>query len=403
MVRRRRFAGERGEIVGSHTRALRGLFGKDQGTLEPALAQTDQDNTIVFFGDRFALKLFRKIEEGPHPEQEISRVLTELKFPHAAPLAGSIEYHSAGGACAVAGLLHGFVRDGIECWKYTLDHLGLFYEHALARNPAGPAEDAQAELSRGVMASYLEFVRLLGLRTAEMHLALASRVEDPAFSPEPYSDFYRHGMYHGLLARLGRIMEELKLALSRLPESVRGDARAALEVQAKVRERYRYLRDHRFTAARIRVHGDYHLGQVLYTGKDFVILDFEGDPGRPLSERRLKRSPLHDVAGMLDSFYHSAHAVLFGQAPGVVAKPESLDALEAWAKFWAKTISAEFLAAYLATAGIGELLPRDPAHIRELDRIFLIDLALRKLGFELIHAPERIRIPTHAILELVEG
>ncbi len=198
-------------------------------------------------------------------------------------------------------------------------------------------------------------------------------------------------------------MDQIRVLLPRLPEAVRADAQAALDCQTGIRDRYRYLRDSRFTAARIRVHGDYHLGQVLYTGKDFVIVDFEGDPARPLSERRLKRSPLHDVASMLDSFYHAAHAALFGEAPGVVPKVENLDALEAWAKFWARTVSAEFLAAYLAAPGISELLPQNPEHIRELDRIFLIDLALRKLGFELVHAPERIRIPAHAIRELVEA
>ena len=273
----------------------------------------------------------------------------------------------------------------------------------MASSASGPTDEAQASLSRGVMASFIQAVRLLGLRTAELHLVLASRREDPVFAPEPYTDFYRHGMYHGLLARLGRTMEQLKTALPRLPESVRADAQSAIDCQESVRGRYRYLRDQRFSAARIRVHGDYHLGQVLYTGKDFVILDFEGDPGRPLSERRLKRSPLHDVAGMLDSFYHAAHAVLFGEAPGVIAKPESLDALEAWAKSWSKMVSADFLSAYLAAPGIGELLPQNPEHIRELDRIFLIDLALRKLAFELTHAPERIRIPAHAINELVEA
>jgi maltose alpha-D-glucosyltransferase / alpha-amylase len=403
ILRRKRLAGERGELSAAHTRAFRVLWGHDRPTLEPTLSRADQDNTVMFYGDRFALKLFRKIEEGPHPEQEIGALFNEIKFPHAAPLAGVVEYHAPNGASAVAALLHGFVRDGLPCWKYTLDHLGLFFEDAMARSPSGPTEEAEADLSRGVMASYAQFVRLLGLRTAEMHLALASRREDPVFSPEPYTDFYRHGMYHGLLARLSRTTEQLKSALPRLPESVRADAQSVLDRQNAVRERYRYLRDQRFTAARIRVHGDYHLGQVLYTGKDFVVLDFEGDPGRPLSERRLKRSPLHDVAGMLDSFYHAAHAVLFGEAPGVIAKPESLDALEAWAKSWSKAVAADFLAAYLATAGIGELLPQNPEHIRELDRIFLIDLALRKLAFELAHAPERIRIPAHAINELVEA
>ena len=403
ILRRKRFAGERGDLTSAHTRAFRALWGKDRPALVPTLCSADQDNTIVFYGDRFALKLFRKIEEGPHPEQEISALLTELKFPNAAPLAGVIEYRAPNGACAVSALLHGFVRGGVECWKYTLDHLGLFFEHAMARSASGLTDEARSEITHGVMASYAEFVRLLGLRTAQMHLALASRPEDPIFSPESYSDFYRQGMYHGLLARLGRTMEELRIQLPRLPEPVRADAERTLAGAGGVRERYRYLRDTRFVAARIRVHGDYHLGQVLYTGKDFVIVDFEGDPGRPLSERRLKRSPLHDVAGMLDSFYHASHAVLFGEAPGVIAKPESLDALEAWAKFWAKSASAEFLNAYLATPGIGALLPQNPEHIRELNRIFLIDLALRKLAFELTQAPERIRIPAHAISELLEA
>jgi maltose alpha-D-glucosyltransferase/alpha-amylase len=253
------------------------------------------------------------------------------------------------------------------------------------------------------MASYLEFVRLLGARTAEMHLALAARRDDPAFAPEPYTDFYRHGLYHGLLARLGRTMEQLRAYQSRLPEPVRAEAQALLNRQGAIRERYGYLRDNRFTAARIRAHGDYHLAQALYTGKDFVVIDFEGDASRPLSERRIKRSPLQDVAGMLDSFYHASHAVLFGQAPGVIPNPESLDALEAWAKLWSSTAATEFLTAYLGAPGISELLPQGPEQIRALIRIFLIDLALRKLAQELTEAPERIRIPAHAINELLEA
>jgi maltose alpha-D-glucosyltransferase/alpha-amylase len=197
-------------------------------------------------------------------------------------------------------------------------------------------------------------------------------------------------------------MEQLRQQLERLPEAVREDATAALKQQGAIRERYRYLRDNRFSATRIRVHGDYHLAQVLYTGKDFVMIDFEGDAGRPLGERRIKRSPLEDVAGMIDSFYHAAHAVLFGQAPGVIPVPESLDALEAWAKAWSRAAASEFLAAYLAAPGISELLPQNPEQIRALIRIFLIDLALRKLAYELTHAPERIRIPAHALNELLE-
>jgi maltose alpha-D-glucosyltransferase/alpha-amylase len=202
-------------------------------------------------------------------------------------------------------------------------------------------------------------------------------------------------------------MEQLRQQLERLPEAVRADAQAVLGRQGDIRERYRYLRDNRFTAARIRIHGDYHLAQVLYTGKDFVTIDFEGDSSRPLGERRIKRSPLEDVAGMLDSFYHASHAALFGLVPGVIpdaiSRPESVDALEAWAKAWSRTAASEFLAAYLAAPGISELLPQNPEQIRALIRIFLIDLALRKLAYELTHAPERIRIPAHALNELLEA
>ena len=145
------------------------------------------------------------------------------------------------------------------------------------------------------------------------------------------------------------------------------------------------------------------MGQVLYTGKDFVIIDFEGDPERPLSERRIKRSPLQDVAGMVNSFYRASHGVLFGETPGVIPRPETLEALEAWAKFWYRTVSVEYLNAYLAAPGIEPLLPNELEHTRTLLRIFLLDLSLHKLSFELDRAPERIRIPAHAILELVEA
>jgi maltose alpha-D-glucosyltransferase/alpha-amylase len=235
-----------------------------------------------------------------------------------------------------------------------------------------------------------------------MHAALASSVEDPAFAPEPYTDFYRHGLYHGLLARQSRAMDLLGSRLGRLPDAVRPDAQTLLEKQDKIRQVIRYLRDHRIDATRIRIHGDFHLAQVLYTGRDFVFIDFEGDNGRPVGERRIKRSLLEDIAGMLDSFYHASHGVLFGEAPGVIPQPESLNALEAWAKFWYRSVAAEYLTAYQAVLEVAALLPPDSAQIRMLLRIFLLDLAMRKLSYELDYAPERIRVPCHAILELLE-
>ena len=404
ILKRRRYAGEHGELTASHTRSFRTVWGQDRPALEPTVSRVDQDNTTLFYGDRFALKVLRKVEEGPHPELEIGAMLTQLGFPYVPPLAGSLEYRNEDGETMVAGVLHGAVRQGIEAWQYTINHLGLFFEHAVARGPSGPPQnDFDNQMAHELIGTFLETVRLFGTRTAELHAALSSHAENPAFAPEPYTDFYRHGLYHGMLARQTRTADLLRERLDQIPEIVRGDATLVLEKQAAIRARYRYLRDERIAAARIRIHGDFHLAQILYTGKDVMFIDFEGDPGRPLSERRIKRSPLQDVAGMLDSFYHACHGVLFGEAPGVIPKPETLNALERWAKFWYRTVSAEYLAAYLAAPGIKSLVPANGEQIRMMLRIFLLDLAQRKLGYELRHAPERIRVPAHAILELLEA
>jgi len=403
IARRRRYEGPQSHLLGAHTRALRGMLPGDGSILEPLPSKADQENTTVFFGDRFALKFLRKVEPGPCPEQEVGAFLTNRGFPHIAPLAGWLEWRASDSEGTTIALLHGFVRDATEAWDYTINHLGLFFEHALARGPAGPPPDGlPPESVQELAGAYLESVRLLGARTGEMHAALAAESDDPAFIPEPFTDFYRHGLFHGILARFGRAIDQLRGRLARLPEEVRPDAQAVLDRQAAIRAKLQFLRDQRLNAMRIRIHGDYHLGQALYTGKDFIIIDFEGDASRPLGERRIKRSPLEDVGGMLDSFYHAAHSVLLGKAPGVTPQPETLNALKAWAKFWFRTVSAEFVRSYKTIPGAVALLPREPDHLRNLLGIFLLDRSFRKLNFELSHSPERIRIPFHAILELVE-
>ena len=343
------------------------------------------------------------MEEGPNPEYEIGALLSKSGFPCVAPLAGSIEYRNPAGDAITLAVLNGYVRGGIEGWQYTLDHLGMYFENALARGPGGPSSDTSDGIGNELTSSYLETARLLGARTGDLHAALAAHPEDPVFAPEPFTDFYRHGLYHGMIGRLSRTMDQVRSNIQKLPEAVRPDAQAVLNREEALRNRYRFFRDQRLDAMRIRIHGDYHLGQVLYTGKDFVIIDFEGDPSRPLSERRIKRSPLQDVASMIDSFYHASHGVMFGEAPGVIPNPESADALEKWARYWARAVASAFLDAYLATPGVAALLPENPDHVRMMIRLYLADFALHKLSFELAHAPERIRVPAHLIVDLLEA
>ena len=192
------------------------------------------------------------------------------------------------------------------------------------------------------------------------------------------------------------------MKLSTLEDAISDAAGLLLSRRPELIRRAQSIATLKAAGRRIRIHGDYHLGQVLYTGKDFTIIDFEGNLARPLSERRIKRSPLQDVAGMLDSFYHASHSVLFGETPGVVPKPEQYTALEAWAKFWYRRVHTGFLSAYLETRGVAELLPGDGAQLGALLRLFLLDHALRKLQHELTHAPARILVPAHAVLELLD-
>ncbi len=410
IMRRRRHPGNLGYLVGSHTRSLRALLGQDHPALEPAVSKADQENTSVFYGNRLALKIFRKVEPGSHPECEIGSFLARAGFPHTPPIAGSLEYRPADGEPLTVAVLHGFIPEATDARQYTLNQLGVFFEHALARSPNGPPEGDPAEESvQELMGAYLESVRLLGMRTAELHAALASDPVNPDFAPEPFTDFYRYGLYHGVLNRFYRVLDRLRAAEQLLPENVRPGVHSVLEQQNAIRSKIQFLRDQRLNAVRIRIHGDFHLDQVLYTGKDFLMIDFEGDPNRPLSERRIKRSPLEDIAGMLDSFHATAHSVLFGEAPGVIPIPENLSALEAWATFWCRSVSRAYVRAYRDTPppetsqnGRPALLPSDPKHLRGLLVVFLLDRAFRRLSAALAESPERVRIPAHAILELVE-
>jgi maltose alpha-D-glucosyltransferase/alpha-amylase len=189
---------------------------------------------------------------------------------------------------------------------------------------------------------------------------------------------------------------------STLPAEVREDAERILGLEEKVLQAFRAIVGRKIAALRIRCHSDYHLGQVLYTGKDFVIIDFEGEPARPLSERRLKRSPLRDVAGMLRSFDYAARTVLFGAAGGGVIRPEDVPILDPWARFWQRWVSSSFLRSYLHHTADTRLIPQARDELATLLNVLLLDKGIYELGYELNNRPEWINIPTRGILEIIE-
>jgi maltose alpha-D-glucosyltransferase/alpha-amylase len=263
------------------------------------------------------------------------------------------------------------------------------------------SEDLPAEAHERI-GPYLEEARLLGLRTAELHTTLASaEQEDPEFVPEPFTDFYRRGLYQSMLGTANLTIPLLRTHLKGLSDPVRLLAKEVLDVESQLRKRLLAIRDHKLKGARIRCHGDYHLGQVLYTGKDFIIIDFEGEPARPLNVRKLKDSPLRDVAGMLRSFHYAAQASSVGLVAGV--RPEDAALLAPWSRFWQTWVSVSFLKAYLSVQEIAMILPPSMEDIQLLLDGYILQKALYELGYELNNRPDWIQIPLEGILQIAES
>jgi maltose alpha-D-glucosyltransferase/alpha-amylase len=410
MARRRRFRSRAGELAGSHTREFRAAWGPDHPRLEPAALRVEQSNNSIVYGDRFILKIFRRAEPGQNPDIEIGAHLTRLAFPHVPKLTGTIEYRPEGGEPMQVAMLQNFVPNQGSGWQYTLDALSQYFEAALARpenERTAPAEDRhplnlrQEPLPHNVrelLGAYPDAAELLGRRTAELHLALAQADGNPDFEPQPFTDHYRLGIYHRMLGSTTRILDLLRQRLPDLRPEVRSDAEYLLQREEELRAQFRPIRDRRITATRIRAHGDLHLNQILHTGKDFVFIDFEGELSRPLSERRIKRSALRDVASMLCSFQYAANAVLFGHVAGVTPRPDGTAWLESWASAWYAWVSAQYLKGYLTSARHVSFVPASEEELRLLLDAYLLEEAIDELGHDLADRPDWARIPLRGIL-----
>ena len=419
IVRRRRIRGEGGELIGSHTRKLRAAWSATKSNLEPVPQQTDDCFTVITYGSDFMLKLYRKLEDGVNPGRETPEFLCEqTSFAHIPRALGALDYRTSYDnrmAETCLGTLSALVPNANSGWHYTLDQLSLFFEHALViprqdprlRDLNSPAlwarNDSVPPLIGELMGNYLDNARLLGRRTAELHSALTSRAGISSFAPEPFTTFYRQSVYHGMLGQLNRSFELLRGRHRTLAANAQADVDHLLERESEIRMQLLALRDKRMSGARIRTHGDYHLSNVLFAGSDWMITNFEGDPTRPLSERRIKRSALRDVASMLRSFHYVSHAALYGDVPGIVPRPEAHTPLEKWAHVWYRWASVTFLKEYLAASGDAPYLPQNVDEFKVLLAAYMIERALFEIEYELEQRTGWIRIPVHGILEQLEG
>jgi maltose alpha-D-glucosyltransferase/alpha-amylase len=408
--KRKRFKGTGGELVGSRPPAFRNLWERGQPPPAPAPMKGEQNNTSIDFGGRWLLKVFRRVEVGVNPELELGRFLTDrTPFAHIAPTAGALEYRRGRNESVTVAVLHGYVANEGTAWRYTLDSLRQYYERSLTPSEALKELDlphravldrVAEEIPRAVVdriGTYLESARLLGQRTAELHLALASATDDPAFAPEPFSSLYQRSLYQGQRGQTRKAFELLRKHLKLLPEPTRAEAQAIVGREEEVLTRIRAIFERKITAQRLRCHGDYHLAQVLYTGKDFVLIGLEGQIHRPISERRLKRSPLRDVASMLRSFHYAALSALEGSG----FRPEDVEALRPSVPFWHRWVSVAFLKGYLTAAAAGSFLPRDRAELAVLLDFYLLKRAINELRYELTLHPQQAKIPLQGLAQML--
>ena len=382
-----------GVIRFTRTEAFEGLIGDEP--LSVRRAGVEQTNTSIILGERLIMKAYRRLQQGVNPDLEIGRYLTEKsQFGNTPPLAGAIEYESADGELTTLALLQGFVGNQGDGWSYVLDYLDRYLEERLVTSWS--IEEDEPDQGREEDTFFLGLVHTLGLRTGELHEAFAVPTEDPAFAPEIASRKEVEGWKKSTVKELGRTLKLLGRRRKKLPEAVQAEVDRLLELGDVAEERIKSVATDEVEVVKTRHHGDYHLGQVLVVSNDFQIIDFEGEPARPLEERRMKHSPLRDVAGMLRSFNYAAESAIMDVGAG------RADQLEEWVRLWERNVREAFLEGYAEGAREAASYPEDEEHARQLIDLFTLEKALYEIRYELDNRPDWVGIPVKGVLDLIE-
>lgn len=409
---RKRYKGSLFDLVAVQGRVYKGMRSARSKDMESILLKGEQSNTSIIYDETFILKLFRRVEMGLNPDLEIGRFLTDRAgFQHSPPVAGSLEFQPAKGPSITLGILQGYVSSIQDAWTYIQDVLNRYYELALVTDretvskleipEKHPVELAYVEppVEAGeLIGPVLESIRLLGKRTAELHRALASDPLSEEFAPEVFTPLYQRSLFQSVRNQMDRIFGQLKRNLSKLPDDIEPLAKKILEKKSVLQEHFKRIIDFRIKSVRIRAHGDYHLGQVLFTGKDYYIIDFEGEPTRSLTERKIKRSPLRDVAGMMRSFHYAAYGNLHQR----VVRPEDREYLDFMAEYWYTWITASYLNGYIENAKEEEFYPDSIEEARLLIDLYMFEKSVYELGYEMGSRPRWTNIPLRGILDFLQ-
>jgi maltose alpha-D-glucosyltransferase/alpha-amylase len=369
----------------------------------------EQSNTSIVFGDQYVLKVFRKLEAGTNPDLEVSRFLVETAgFRSIPPLAGWIEYEGVDGATSSVAGLYRFLANRGDAWSVALKAMERFLG-AASRSAADPETPTGRDALYRMAGDFFPAVRRLGETTARMHLALATPTDDPAFATEPvgHDDVRRwdDGFRRQVDAVLGDLSRRLEATPDFFPRDQHARLRQVVRAAADLRLRggeLEVLAD--AGSVKARIHGDYHLGQVLRgaepapDGNEWYVIDFEGEPARPLEERRARYSVLRDVAGMLRSFDYAVRTSLSGFTADTLATRMSV---ERWADAWRTEVRSLFVSAYRETLGSSPVVPGDVNTMLRALSVFELEKAVYELGYEMNNRPDWIGVPLEGVLSLL--
>jgi maltose alpha-D-glucosyltransferase/alpha-amylase len=384
---RRETACAHGKLRFTPTAVFAGLAGGAVADLPIRRPKFQSSNTVVMLGERLFLKGYRQVRAGVNPEFEVGRFLTEVaRFANCVPVAGAIEYIAADGTPTCLALLQGHVANQGDGWSYTLDYLERTCETRLGAAAEPPAD---------VHGAYLSLVHTLGARTAELHQALALRTGDAAFDPEPLETGDLAGWKQRVHDDATATLTLLEQHLAQLPPPAQANARTLLDKRQGLLDRIEACGMPALACIKTRYHGDYHLGQVLVSNNDFIIIDFEGEPARPLAERRAKHSSLRDVAGMLRSFDYARWSAVLRDTYTDADRARITPLADGWARETRET----FLRAYDETARDGGLYASF-AEVQGLIELFELEKALYELRYEIGNRPAWINVPLQGVLAL---
>jgi maltose alpha-D-glucosyltransferase / alpha-amylase len=377
------------------------------------ILKAEQSNTSVIYNNQFFFKIYRKLDTDINPDLELVRFLSEkTSFQNSPRYGGGIQFEDANEKnYTILGLLQNKIPNQGEAWTAMLEALDRYYERVLTkmdRDKPLPElirksrlyfEDFPERLQQLIGSVTYERVTLLAQRTAEMHIALTSNYEDKDFCPERFTQNYQRSIYSGHRKLVAEKLNALASRMTSLPTHIAAEAQKILDLRDDILTCFSEIHQRKIDAVKTRIHGDYHLAQVLFNGRDFFIIDFEGEPMHTISERRLKKTPFKDVAGMIRSFHYAAYGQLVLHQN---YRKEDMPFLEQWAHQWFHYVSQSFLTAYLERAQGRDFIPPDEEGWKLLLRNYILEKAIYEVGYEMNARPEWLRIPIRGVLHAME-